>query len=268
MSLFENETAIVTGAASNIGAAIAERLAGEGCDVALVDINGSRLTAVADRIKGCVQRAHVIETDLATKSGWRTVVDKADSLKPTMFVHSACPPRCETDTVASVTEETFDEMMNVNVRSGFFLAREIGLAMQTNGTHGRLIFVSSLHQATPRNLPHYSAAKAGMTMLTQELARYFGPSGIRVNAIAPGAVPGGGFQPDHGFDQLRQRIPMKRAGRADEIAATAITLLSDAHSSYVTGVTMPVDGGLGQFNWIDMPDSSSADASLQLEPNK
>jgi len=73
------------------------------------------------------------------------------------------------------------------------LAREIARKMMANGVSGRMLFVTSPHASTPRNLPHYSAAKAGQTMVVKELAKALGPHGIRVNAIAPGAVPGGGF---------------------------------------------------------------------------
>ena len=79
------------------------------------------------------------------------------------------------------------------MRSGFLLAREIARKMIADGVHGRMLFVTSLHADSPRNLPHYSASKAGQTMVVKELAKALGPHGIRVNAIAPGAVPGGGF---------------------------------------------------------------------------
>src|SRR4026209_1356882 len=84
-------------------------------------------------------------------------------------------------------------MGNTNVRSGFFIARELGRRMKDGGIKGRMLFITSLHAETPRNIPHYAASKAGQTMVVKELARALGPAGIRVNALAPGAVPGGGF---------------------------------------------------------------------------
>ena len=171
-----------------------------------------------------------------------------------MFVHSACPQRHETDLVANVSEETFDAMVNTNVRSGFLLARTIAERMKSAGTPGRLLFLTSLHAYTPRNLPHYSASKAAMTMLMKEMARQFGPHGIRVNAIAPGAVPGGGFATSEESFQPKRKIPLGRFGTPEDIAGPALALLSDRFSKYVTGTTLAVDGGLQLFSWIDAPD--------------
>ena len=130
-----------------------------------------------------------------------------------MFVHSASPPRKETDSPLTVSEETWDGMVNVNVRSGFFLAREIGLAMQRGGIKGRMLFITSLHAYAPRNIPHYSGFQGGTDHGgASELARALGPSGIRINALAPGAVPGGGFNAaQHDF---AGKIPLGRPGNA------------------------------------------------------
>jgi NAD(P)-dependent dehydrogenase (short-subunit alcohol dehydrogenase family) len=115
-------------------------------------------------------------------------------------------------------------MVSVNLRAGFELGRGAGRHMVGAGLRGRILFVTSLHAETPRNLPHYSAAKAGLTMTMKELARALGPHGIRVNAIAPGAVAGGGFQADPG---LASSIPLGRLGRPEDVAAMALALLSE-----------------------------------------
>ena len=168
-----------------------------------------------------------------------------------MFVHSACPPRKEVDDASAVSAETWDAFQNVNVKSGYFLGREIATAMQARGTKGRILFITSLHAYSPRNLPHYSAAKAGQTMVVRELARHFGPAGIRVNAIAPGAIPGGGFNAS-AFD-FDGKIPLGRLGAAADMTGPALALLSDRFSGYVTGTTLAVDGGIALFNWIKPP---------------
>lgn len=258
MVLFPDELAVVTGAGSNIGMAIALKLAQEGADLVLVDIDEGRLRRVASDVESFGRSAQTITVDLASQSGWRAVADLEASASAMMFIHAACPARNEADTVPHVSEDAFDAMMNVNVRSGFFIGRTIGLAMQRRQVSGRMLFVTSLHAATPRNLPHYAASKAGMTMIMVELARFFANSGIRVNALAPGAVPGGGFMPNSGFEPLRNRIPMARAGTADEMAASAIALLSNQYAGYVTGTTLLVDGGLQHFNWIDMAGADTA----------
>jgi 3-oxoacyl-[acyl-carrier protein] reductase len=171
---------------------------------------------------------------------------------PSIFVHSASPPRKEADHVFAVDDETWDRMLEVNLRAGFTLARGIGRAMIAAGTRGRMLFITSLHAGTPRNLPHYSAAKAGQTMLMQELARALGPHGIRVNAIAPGAIPGGGFDAKAaGLDRLARCTSLRRLGKAEEVAGMAVALVADRFSAYVTGTTVVVDGGIALHNWIE-----------------
>jgi 3-oxoacyl-[acyl-carrier protein] reductase len=113
-----------------------------------------------------------------------------------------------------------------------------------------MLYLTSLHAESPRNLPHYIASKAGLTMLVKELARALGPSGIRVNAIAPGAIPGGGFAADPG--PMQKFVPMGRLGTPEDIAGMAVALLCDRFSAYVTGTTVVVDGGIALSNWIPM----------------
>lgn len=248
IGLFTGQAALVTGSASNIGRAIAEALAIEGATVLLADVDADRNAATLDAITKAGGKARTVSTDLSTPDGWRDLLAKVGDTPLDMFVHSACPPRKEVDDAASVSEETWDAFQNVNVKSGYFLGREIAGAMQARGARGRILFITSLHAYAPRNLPHYSSAKAGQTMIVRELARHFGPAGIRVNAIAPGAIPGGGF--NAGQHDFGGKIPLGRLGTAADLAGPALALLSDRFSGYVTGSTMVVDGGIALFNWI------------------
>lgn len=250
--LFSGERAVVTGSASNIGRGIAVALAREGAHVVLADIDMERNAAVAREVGDAGGSAETITVDLSQPGGWKEIMAAIDGRLPEMLVHSACPRRIESDLPAVVSEETWDAMLTTNVRSGFFLGRELGRRMQEAGVRGRMLFITSLHADTPRNLAHYSAAKAGMTMAMKELARALGPSGIRVNALAPGAVPGGGASNMDDSFQPKQKIPLQRFGTPADMAGMAIALLSDRFSGYVTGVTVPVDGGLALYNWIPM----------------
>ena len=251
IGLFIGQCALVTGSASNIGRAIAEALAAEGARVLLADVDAERNAATLAAITAAGGSAEAITTDLSTPDGWRALLTRIGDAPLDLFVHSACPPRKEADNAAAVSEATWDAFQNVNVRSGYFLGREIAGAMQARGVKGRLLFITSLHAESPRNLPHYSAAKAGQTMVVRELARHFGPSGIRVNAIAPGAIPGGGFNAAaYDFDG---KIALGRLGTAADLAGPAVALLSDRFAGYVTGTTLVVDGGIDLFNWIKPP---------------
>jgi 3-oxoacyl-[acyl-carrier protein] reductase len=251
--LFAGEQGLVTGSASNIGRGIALALAREGARLLLVDINAEANAAVAGEIEAAGGAARILTCDLSQRDGWRAVVGAIGRDVPHLFVHAACPRRLEGDTPLAVSEETFDAMLTTNVRSGFFLGRELGRRMKENGIAGRMLFITSLHAEAPRNLAHYSAAKAGSTMVMKELARALGPAGIRVNALAPGAVPGGGAANMDDTFQPRSKIPLQRFGTPEDMAGMALALLSDRFSRYVTGVTLPVDGGLALFNWIPMP---------------
>ena len=197
----------------------------------------------------------LIAADLSDTSGWRSVWDAVASTPLQIFVHSACPKRHESDLPSQVSEATFDAMLNTNLRSGFLLGREVAGKMRNDGVGGRLLYLTSLHATEPRNLVHYSSAKAGMSMLVKELARELGPAGIRVNGIAPGAIPGGGFTTSDDAFQPGRKIPMQRFGHADDIARAAIGLLCNDFMAYVTGTTLVVDGGLQLFNWIDFADA-------------
>jgi NAD(P)-dependent dehydrogenase (short-subunit alcohol dehydrogenase family) len=248
MSLFAGELAVVTGSASNIGRGIAAALAREGALVVLVDIDARRNAEVAAEIATTGTRCEQVVTDLSVRDGWKAVFDALGSRVPHMLVHAACPARHEKDTPLAVDEATFDAMLTTNVRSGFLLGRDTGRRMRAAGMKGRMLFITSLHAEVPRNLAHYSAGKAGLTMVMKELARDLGPYGIRVNAIAPGAIPGGGSAAT--TPAMGARIPMRRTGTADDIAGMAVALLSDRFAGYVTGTTVVVDGGIALYNWI------------------
>lgn len=254
--LFQNEFAVVTGAASNIGRGLAEAVAGEGAHVLATDINPDALAQTAASITAAGGSAATVVADLAARDGWRDVVTAAGGRTPDIFIHSACPKRNEADVVLDVSEDTFDQMLTTNIRSGFLLARSFAHAMKDEGRAGRILFITSLHAETPRNLPHYSASKAGMTMLMKEMARQLGPVGIRVNAIAPGAIPGGGFATSEDSFQPKRKIPLGRFGTPADISGPALALLSNRFSQYVTGVTLPVDGGLQLYSWIDAPEQA------------
>jgi NAD(P)-dependent dehydrogenase (short-subunit alcohol dehydrogenase family) len=239
--LLEGERALVTGCAGGIGRGIAKALMDDGATVL-----GSDITAppAADGID-------FMQADLGTRDGWKALLDGAISRLGTisLLVHAASPRRQEVDTPLSVSEATWDAMTDINLRSGFFLAREAGRHMRDNGVKGRILLITSQHRETPRNLPHYSASKAGMTMVMKELARVLAPDGIRVNAIAPGAIPGGGFVADN-LGALVAQIPLGRAGTPEDIAQVAVAVLSERFGRYIVGTTVEVDGGIGLISWI------------------
>lgn len=231
--LLEGDTALVTGAARGIGRGMVAALAEEGARVLGADLDGAE-----------------VQCDLSTPEGARKLAEDAIRRlgKVSLFVHCASPRRQETQTALNATFGEWREMLSVNLDAAFILAQALGRHMVDERIKGRLVLVTSLHAHSPRNLPHYSAAKAGETMLVKELARALGPHGIRVNAIAPGAIPGGGFQAPSG---MVEKIPLRRFGTPADVAAITVAVLSERFGAYVTGASIVVDGGIALHNWID-----------------
>lgn len=227
--LLRSDTALVTGTGGGIGLAIAEALAEEGAKVL---------------------RADVKDADLSQPGAAAQLAERAirELGQVSLFVHAASPRRQESQTALAVTEAEWREMLEVNLNAGFLLAQALGRHMRERKIRGRMLFITSLHADSPRNLPHYSASKAGQTMVMKELARALGPDGIRVNAIAPGAVPGAGFK---GSPGLVDKIALGRVGRPADIAPMAVAILSEKYGAYMTGATVVVDGGIALCNWLD-----------------
>jgi 3-oxoacyl-[acyl-carrier protein] reductase len=229
--LLEGDSALVTGAGNGIGRGIADALEKEGARVF---------------------RADVAEADLSKPDGAaRLAGDAIRKLgKVSIYVHCASPRRQESQTIKDVKFEEWREMLAVNLDAAFVLSQAISKHMVEQKVKGRILLITSLHAESPRNLPHYSASKAGQTMLVKELARALGPHGIRVNAIAPGAIPGGGFQAPPG---MVEKIPLRRFGTPADVAGMAVAVLSERFGAYVTGSTVVVDGGIALTNWIEPP---------------
>jgi NAD(P)-dependent dehydrogenase (short-subunit alcohol dehydrogenase family) len=227
--LLQGDTALVTGAGGGIGRAVAAALADEGATVFGADLQDADLSrpGEAARLAGeAVRRLGAVS----------------------IFVHAASPRRQEAQKALQVAEAEWREMLEVNLNAGFLIAQALGRHMVERAVKGRMLFVTSLHAWSPRNLPHYSASKAGQTMVVKELARALGRHGIRVNAVAPGAIPGGGFAAPQA---LADKIALKRFGTPAEVAAMAVAVLSERFGAYVTGATIAVDGGIALHNWIE-----------------
>jgi len=245
------EAALVTGAGNGIGRAIAQALVGEGVRTMFADVD-------ENRVAGAIAAAPRPELampwvgDLARRDAWDALLAHGRSVlgQVTHFVHSASPPRREADHAFAVDSQTWEQMRTVNVDAAFYLSRELARQLVASKTPGSFLLLTSLHAATPRNLPHYSSAKAALSMLVKELAKTLGRFDIRVNALVPGAIAAGGFVAD---PSLARHIPLGRLGRAEDLAPMALALLSNRISGYVTGAAFVVDGGLALTNWFDPP---------------
>ncbi len=248
----QKDAAVVTGAGNGIGRAIALALVAQGVRTVFADVNAETVNA-AVKSASDPSLAHAWAGDLAQKPECdRLLADAGRHLGlVTRLVHSASPPRNEKDHLLAVTDQTWERMRSVNLDAGFHLGREIAKALMAAKSPGSMLYLTSLHAETPRNLPHYSTSKAAMAMLVKEMAKTLGRFSIRVNALVPGAIAAGGFVAD---PALARHIPIGRLGRADDLAPMALAVLSDRIAGYVTGTSIVVDGGLALTNWFDPPD--------------
>ena len=242
------EAALVTGAGNGIGRAVAQALVAEGVRTVFADVNRDTVTTAIET-SARPELAVPFVGDLADAGAREALLAEAAAAvgRVTHFVHSASPPRREADHAFGVTMETWARMHAVNLEAGFHLSRELARKLIADKQPGSFLLLTSLHAGTPRNLPHYSTSKAGLSMLVKELAKTFGRFGIRVNALVPGAIAAGGFVAD---PALAKHIPLGRLGEAADLAPLALAVLSNRISAYVTGAAIVIDGGLSLTNWF------------------
>lgn len=241
----DGRVAIVTGASSGLGVAFAQGLAEAGADIVLAARRVDRLQETAELVRAAGRRAVTVATDVADPDQAQRMVDEAvEQLgKVDILVNNA-----GIGTAVPATKETPDEfrrVVDINLNGSYWAAQAVGRVMQPGSS---IINISSVLGLTTAGLPQaaYSASKAGIIGLTRDLAQQWGArKGIRVNAIAPGffhTEMTDEYQPGY-LDSMKSRIILGRTGEPAEIAATAVWLASDA-AAYVTGQTIPVDGGL------------------------
>lgn len=235
------KVAVVTGAGSGLGAAIARRFCAEGARVVLADISGQQ-DAVAEQLgKAC----SAIHCDVAVSS------DVQAMLAVTISRYGRLDILCNNAGIAGpialtadCDEDVFDHIVAVNLR-GVFLGMKYAIPLMLQGGGGSIINTSSIAAlvAFP-GMPAYCASKGGVSMLTKLTAAEYAGKGIRVNAILPGVFDTGMTQglPAHYIAGAAKATLLGRIGDASEIANLALLLASD-ESSFMTGTLTPVDGG-------------------------
>lgn len=244
MGEMKGRVAVVTGAAQGIGRATARVLAHEGARVALFDVNARRAERVAAGIRRWRGWARAYAVDVAdfaaVEAAVKTFSREAD--RPTILVN--CAVITTSNDIFKMSLAEWDRVLAVDLGGYMHCCRTV-MPDMLRARRGAIVNISSLAglRGSISSGPHYSAAKAGILGLTKALAKDFGPKGIRVNAIAPGLIDTPlAYQMNGDLRRFVTTIPLRRIGRAHDIAEAAAFLCSD-RASYITGVTLIVDGG-------------------------
>lgn len=240
----QNKTAIVWGGGAGMGLDTAKHLSEAGCRVIIVDQNIDCAERAAAQLQAAGATAIALQADATDDVQVnQTLTDAEDRLGPIDVMVTVIGIGVWSS-LLDMTEVQLDEAMRLNLKSFFLPARAVARLMIDRGQSGSILCVTSISGMTSApNHAGYGAAKAGMINMVRTMAVEWGPHNIRVNAIAPGAIVTARVQPDEkALIWMKGLFPLGRPGSTDEIAKAALFLSSNL-ASYITGHTLPVDGG-------------------------
>lgn len=250
MSEQDQRTAIVTGAARGIGAAVARRLASDGHAVAVLDLDEAACDTTVDAITTAGGKALAVGVDVADESSAQAAVDRvaAELGAPTILVNNAGITR--DNLLFKMGIDDWDAVLNVHLRGSFLITRAAQKHM-TEAKFGRIVNLSSTSALGNRGQVNYSAAKAGMQGFTKTLAIELGKFGVTANAIAPGFIEtemtaATAERVGMGFEDFKaaaaSTIPVARVGQPEDIAHT-VSFLTSSGASFVSGQVIYIAGG-------------------------
>lgn len=244
-AVLEGQVAVVTGAGSGIGAAIAELFAAAGARVVLADLSRENATLVAKRCTDAGGFATAETVDVTDADRVKALIDDTVAQHGRLDILVNCAGILTEVPLVEMPIDIWDQMIDVDLRSVFLGCRFAAPYMVAAGT-GRIINVASqLALKGGESLVHYSAAKAGVIGLTKALARELAPAGVLVNAIAPGPIETpmvDGISEDWKTAK-RAELPLGRFGRAHEVAPTALLLASTPGGDLYVGQTLGPNSG-------------------------
>lgn len=241
-----SRSVVVTGAGGGIGAPVVEALVASGAHVTAVDVSSASMERALGHLDPAV--VTMVEADLRSHDAHDEVIAHAETSGPLFgLVNCAAVLRRRSD-VRDVTEEDWDFQHDINLKATFFLCRAAAETMRAAGTPGRIVTFSSQGWWTGGfgGSVAYAATKGGVVSMTRGLARTYGPHGITINSVSPGQARTEMLLTDLDqavLDKMTEQTPLGRVAEPEEIAGVVIFLLSD-HSSFITGSTLNVSGGL------------------------
>jgi NAD(P)-dependent dehydrogenase (short-subunit alcohol dehydrogenase family) len=240
-------TAVVTGGASGIGRAITLRLARDGADVAILDVNVAGAEAVASEVRAAGRRALAAEADVASGASVAAALERVHAALGRVQVLVNDAGIASFVPLLQMSEEQWDRLIAVHLKGTFHCTRAV-LPDMIEARWGRVVSIASvagLNGGGP-GLTHYAAAKAGIIGFTKALALEVASFGVTVNAIAPGLVEtpllGRSGMPPEVRDRIVAQVPVRRIGSPDDIAA-ACGYLASEESGFFTGQVLSPNGG-------------------------
>jgi NAD(P)-dependent dehydrogenase (short-subunit alcohol dehydrogenase family) len=243
MNILKNKTAVITGANSGIGLAIAKIFYNAGANVVVFDINTENVSNIFEKDKSLI-----IKGNLKNISDIQLLFDKASNkFKNGIDIIVASAGICHKRNLQNIDENFFDSIVDVNYKGTFFTVQKGEKHLNNNGS---VILISSTaaHRTVAENSV-YSSTKAAISKLAKSFAADLVDRKIRVNSISPGTIdtPMLGNMPKEFINKISNSVPMKKIGKPDDIAEYALFLASDS-SSYITGTDIVIDGGLSSLH--------------------
>lgn len=249
MPRHDTQTAVITGAAHGIGRAIALRLAGEGAAIAILDLDAKGAEETAALIRKTGGRAFATGADITDMESLTAAIDAAEAaLGPIGILVNNAAYTAAGD-LAGISLDGWHREIDVNVNGTYHCLRALLPKMQARGG-GVVVNIASVNGVRYFGNPAYSAAKAALINLTQSVASEYGKHGIRCNAVLPGSVRTDNItwkirqeRDPQVFTKLARWYPLGRVAEPEDVAK-AVSFLASDEASYITGVSLPVDGGL------------------------
>ena len=252
------KVAIITGGGRGIGRVSAELFAREGAKVVIADIDAANAEAATKAILDAGGEALCHPTDVTDSAAVDGLVDRAVSEFGRLDIMFNNAGGALPESTHEMTDEKYREVVALNMDGVFYGTRAALRVMLPQKSGCILITTSGAGLGAVKGLAAYGMAKAGVINLAQNVAKEYGPLGIRANVVSPGPIASEGFmQFLNSVDGLQAKmeggVPLQRLGQAAEIANTALFLASD-EASYVSGVVVPVDGGISGVYATPTPD--------------
>ena len=243
----ENKVVLVTGGASGIGLAVSRAAAAQGMAVAVMDVNGEAVEQTCEELTTQGAACHGLTVDVTDSAAVRNAVEQAEKKLGLLHGLVACAGITQDSPVVDMTDEEWDRLIAVNLRGVFAVTREVGRRL-THRRSGSVVLIGSTDSVGGRhNHAAYAASKHGVSGLAKSAAIEWGPSGVRINVVAPGGVDTPLLRRRFDDESIKSRllynVPLGRLSLPAEQANASMFLLSEA-ASYITGTTLCVDGGL------------------------